>query len=121
MLYYTFLIVILFKGQLKVGIYNGNKILKKHYRSRANRNLQIDFITNKSAEYRLEIINISGDQSNAEYDLKIKSILHLVENTKQIAKRETNSKTLYNLWLSSLENDDAINAFLDFHEEKTYH
>ena len=66
----------------------------------------------------MEIINISGDQSNAEYDLKIKSILHLVENTKQIAKRETNSKTLYNLWLSSLENDDAINAFLDFHEEK---
>jgi len=78
----------------------------------------IDITANESGHYKLIVHALGENTKKGNYTLKIEHILSLSANAKRIAKKELPTETLYNLWESSLTDNEAIDAFLAAQNEQ---
>lgn len=78
----------------------------------------IDITSVESGEYKFIIHTLDKNVKKGAYSLTTKKILSLSENTKRITKKELPTKTLYNLWESSLTDNNAIDNFLANQHER---
>lgn len=72
----------------------------------------IDITANQSGIYKFIVHSLDKDAKKGNYALKVDQIISLPENTKRITKRELPTETLYNLWETSLTDNNAIDNFL---------
>ncbi|WP_196889852.1 alpha/beta hydrolase [Aureivirga sp. CE67] len=77
-----------------------------------------DITANQTGKYKFVIHSLEKDSKNGNYTLKVNQILSLLENTKRITKRELPTKTLYNLWESSLTDKSVIDTFISNQSER---
>jgi enterochelin esterase family protein len=78
----------------------------------------INITAMQSGNFKLEVYPFNETAKKGEYNFMVKDVLSLKENTKHIAKKEIPSKILYELWLNSLSNKDAIDQFIEQHKNK---
>ncbi|TDQ23754.1 alpha/beta hydrolase [Tenacibaculum caenipelagi] len=105
---------------LVIDIYNPDDVFLKQIDSPNGKNgiEPIDLTANKFGVYKLVVHSLDKNSTKGSYTLQIQQILSLKDNMKRIAKKELPTKTLYNLWESSLTNDNAIDDFISNHTEK---
>lgn len=73
---------------------------------------RFDFTANESGTYKFVIHSPDQNGGNGNYALTVEQVLSLSANTKRITQKELPTKTLYNLWESSLIDGNAIDNFL---------
>ncbi len=78
----------------------------------------IDFIANKSGEYKFVVRTLNKNVKKGKYVITVNKILSLENNAKRIAKKELPTQTLYNLWEASLNDKNAIDTFINKQTEK---
>lgn len=78
----------------------------------------IDFTANSTGNYTFIIRSLDKKANKGNYSLDIEKLLNLTENIKRITKKELPTKTLYNLWEASLTNKNAIDNFIEKHQQK---
>lgn len=105
---------------LVIDVYKPNGELLKQVDSPngTNGDEPIDVISNESGNYKLIVHSLDKKAKKGGYTLKIKQILSLSENAKRIARKELPTKTLYNLWESSLTDKNAIDSFIGKQKKK---
>jgi enterochelin esterase family protein len=80
----------------------------------------INFTAMQNGNFMIEVYPFDEKIKKGNYNLHVNDVLSLKENTKRIAKKEINSKILYELWMNSLSNDDAIDQFIKQHKNKHF-
>ncbi|WP_223034366.1 alpha/beta hydrolase [Hanstruepera marina] len=106
---------VLQKGiDLVIDVYRPNGELLKQIDSPNGTNgvEPIDITSVESGEYKLIVHTLDKNVKKGTYTLTTKKILSLSDNTKRITKKELPTKTLYNLWESSLTDKNAIDTFI---------
>ena len=93
-----------------------NKLIKSIDGSRKIENIHITAM--QSGNFMIEVYPFDEKAKKGNYNLHVQDVLSLKENTKRIAKKEIPSKILYELWIHSLSNDDAIDQFIKEHKNK---
>ena len=77
-----------------------------------------DITANQSGKYKFVIHSLEKDSKKGNYTLKVEQVLSLFENTQRITKKELPTKTLYNLWESSLTDKTAVKTFIANQKER---
>ncbi len=99
---------------LVIDVYNPNGKLLKQIDSPNGKNgtEPIDVTANDSGKFKLVIRSLDENAIDGQYTFQIDKILSLSDNTKRITRKELPTKTLYDLWESSLTDENAIDTFL---------
>jgi enterochelin esterase family protein len=94
-----------------IDIFNpDNKLIKSIDGSGKTENIKITAM--QSGNFMIEVYPFDKKAKKGNYNLQVQDVLSLEENTKRIAKKEIPSKKVYELWMNSLSNDDAIDQFI---------
>lgn len=81
---------------------------------------KIDITSKESGKYKFVIHRQNKNSKNVKYLLYVKQILTLEDNIKRFARKELPTKTLFNLWQSTLTDSNAIDAFISKHQQKHF-
>ncbi|MFD2561464.1 alpha/beta hydrolase [Aquimarina rubra] len=103
-----------------VDVYTPKGILLKQIDSPNGKNgaEPIDITANESGIYKFIIRTLDKNAEQGTYLLKVEEVLALMDNAKRIAKKEFPTKTLYDLWESSLTNPNEIDTFINKLEQQ---